>query len=314
MRFFGRKMNLLLSYVPTMIGWIYISFAMDITMMLLSGMLIGFGSGVNVPVGLVYYAETCEPKVRGLLLGVMVSSVSIGIFVVHILGILLAWKTSCYFCVAIPTAAFCWTLFVPESPAWLLSKRKIEAAKKNFIWLRGFDPTSEAEFNALVSRQAESHKSSWRQFWRDIFSMQFFRPFFLLILMFTVQQWSGLNVFIYHTIILLRNISSELDDVKCAILIDVLRIWSSLVGAYLLKILRRRTLYFISTAGTIISMICIIVIVKFRLGVTLLMIALSSYIYSMHSGLVTLPWLISSEVRITNTSLLKCNTVTCQNL
>lgn len=296
MRFFGRKINLMFSFLPILIGWIYISFAINFPMMLVSGSLIGFGSGVNVPVGLVYYAETCEPKVRGFLLGVMVSSVSIGIFLVHILGILLHWKTSCYICAAIPTIAFFWTFFVPESPAWLLSKRRIEIAKENFIWLRGFDLASQAEFSALVSGQVESHKSSWRQFWRNLFSMQFFRPFFLLLLLFTVQQWSGLNVFVYHAIILLRAISPQIDEVKCVILIDVLRIGSSLVGCCLLKVLRRRTLYFISTGGTVLSMISVIVILKFDFNLTFLMIALSSYIYSMHSGLATLPWLMSSEV------------------
>lgn len=296
MRLCGRKMNLLFSFVPTLIGWIYITFAIDYPMLLVSCLLIGFGSGVNVPVGLVYYAETCAPKVRGLLLGAMVSSVSIGIALVHTFGIFLDWKMASKVCTALPILGFCWTLFVPESPAWLLSQQRMEKAKENFIWLRGFDAASQAEFNTLLSRQ-EGRKSSWRQFWRSLVSMQFFRPFFMLILLFTVQQWSGLNVIVFHSIFLLKKISAQIDEESCTIFIDLLRIASSLLGCYLLRILKRRILYFISAAGTVVSMVAIAVISEYNLSGTFSVIAMGCYIFALHSGVVTLPWLMNSEVR-----------------
>lgn len=80
-----------------------------------------------------------DPELRGFLVGGSFASYCCGILLVYALGASFNWDIVA-FCAIVPSilalVALC---LVPESPAWLVRRKKIERAKKALLWLRGGD-------------------------------------------------------------------------------------------------------------------------------------------------------------------------------
>ncbi len=296
MRLYGRKLALISSHLPWIMGWLFLSFSQHFWSLLLGCFLIGFSAGFNSAVGNIYFAETCEPRLRGLFLGFISTSVSIGILLSHSLGILFYWRTALRISASIPTLSLVLSTFCPESVSWLVLKGRTEQAEKNFFWLRGNSVDNEREFRDLLNRRVENIRRNRRGLIKNIFSSKFLKPFFILVLLFTVQQGSGLNVIIFYAMDMLTKMSKDIGVARCTILIDIVRFISAVISCILLKCARRRTLYFLSAACTILSLIVTATAITTNLPPTVLIISLCTYICSMQAGIITLPWLMNSEV------------------
>lgn len=64
--------------------------------------------------------------------------VAFGFCIVYFLGSLTDWKTVSSVCCTIPIISVLFISQLPESPIWLLSKGKRDAALKSLAWLRGW--------------------------------------------------------------------------------------------------------------------------------------------------------------------------------
>ncbi|XP_065205799.1 facilitated trehalose transporter Tret1-like [Planococcus citri] len=71
MDFCGRKIYLLITFIPFIISWVIISFAASFEMLFVGMLILGFGIGVSFCVS-TYISEISVPKNRGALLGLIV--------------------------------------------------------------------------------------------------------------------------------------------------------------------------------------------------------------------------------------------------
>jgi hypothetical protein len=62
------------------------------------------------------------PRLRGVSGALPSLSVSVGILVIYSLGSLVTWRSAAYVCSAFPIFVLLYTLFLPESPVWLIGK------------------------------------------------------------------------------------------------------------------------------------------------------------------------------------------------
>lgn len=137
-----------------------------------------------------------------------------GYCVVYFSGTIVDWRTTCAICSAVPFLTFVLISRIPESPVWLLSKKRNEEAKRSLSWLRGWvkPHTIHEEFTGMI-RHNEAHlirrnssavkglgglnKSKKTTFLmkikRDVLRRPILRPFFLLAAYFGFSHMAGVT-------------------------------------------------------------------------------------------------------------------------
>lgn len=78
-----------------------------------------------------------DPGLRGFLTGSTLAFYCLGIVIIYALGATLAWNTVAFCGTILPVLALSALLMIPESPTWLVRRKKPEEARKALLWLRG---------------------------------------------------------------------------------------------------------------------------------------------------------------------------------
>ena len=94
---------------------------------------------------LAYTVETVEPGLRGALASLQQLMASFGVFFSGLVGKFVSWQTLSGLLIVAPALMAVGLVFMPRSPIFLLSKGKVDEAKKALLFLRGpdFDVNSE---------------------------------------------------------------------------------------------------------------------------------------------------------------------------
>lgn len=303
---YGRKMAHLILNIPFIVGWITIAVATNITWILVGRFLTGFCVGLLGPPASVYIGETSGPKYRGFLLAGVSLAIAFGILLSHLLGTFLTWRLTAVICAVCPLISFLCMLLAPESPSWLLSKRKVENALKSFKWLRGMDDESLQEFENMVANQNTSTVSnySWTILKDNIRQPTFLKPLFILLGFFLTMQFAGVNAVSFYSVTIMKEtIGDGLNEYVAMLVIDVVRFFMSLVACILLRKCGRRPLLMVSGVGTVVSLISLAVFLYFssrnealKSIAWLPMTCLIAYICFVSVGIVPLPWCMTGEL------------------
>ncbi|XP_026634129.1 solute carrier family 2, facilitated glucose transporter member 6 isoform X2 [Microtus ochrogaster] len=132
----GRKLSIMFSAVPSVIGYALMAGARGLWMLLLGRTLTGFAGGLTAACIPVYVSEIAPPGVRGAL-GATPQLMSVfGSLSLYALGLLLPWR---WLAVAGEGPVLVMILllsFMPNSPRFLLSKGRDEEALQALTWLR----------------------------------------------------------------------------------------------------------------------------------------------------------------------------------
>ncbi len=295
------------SNIPWILGWICLSKASNLGILLLGAVLVGFSNGFNCTAIVVHTTETMEPRLRGLVLTINNSiGFNTGIFLSHVMGIYFSWQDALLLSATIPLLALLCTYFVVESPNWLLFKGRVEEARQNFFDLRGMTPDSKEEFDILLSKRTANANRDKRGIVRNIFCREFWLPLAIITLATTVVIGSGIDVIAYYAIDVLIRISQKINVEASLLTIDMFRIVAGIVSCFLMKIALRRTLYFCSVIGALISLIATILALTCGLGFSPIIITacLCSYIATVNLGMIPVCWALIGEVCITFTDRL----------
>lgn len=298
MRFYGRRISQIISNIPWLVGWPCLTFASNTTILLLGCCFVGLAGGFSGCSMTVYTAEITDPKLRGPVAICVSVGVALGILASHLLGILFHWRVAHAISICLPITSLFLALLAPETPNWLILNDRLQEASEIFFRLRGKSKEAELEFNILYSKQEENIKWNNEGICRNIFSRKFFKPFFVLSLMFLVQQGSGCNMVVFYAIDVLKRMSLNIDSTTYMILIDLTRILSTIISAVLVKIMRRRSLFMTSAVATYFSLLAIIYSNYCNLSHHLLIISICAYIWSVYLGITSIPWIMCGEVNM----------------
>uniref|UniRef100_A0A1B0G0Q1 Major facilitator superfamily (MFS) profile domain-containing protein n=1 Tax=Glossina morsitans morsitans TaxID=37546 RepID=A0A1B0G0Q1_GLOMM len=291
----GRKCTIYSLNILGLISWILLAIASkednDIMFIQLmaSRFLVGVTHGLSsAPVG-VYSAEISTPKVRGrLILGTSIS-VSLGITAIYVLGYFIRtdWRLIGWICTGFQVFALLSVLPMPESPNWLLSKGRLQDARKSLNYFRGLDkkatithPEVLAEFNVLQKNIQLAEGQKMPSFWKSLRLPEVYKPLLILIGMFTFQQLTGIFVIIVYAVQISVEAGVTMDPFMCAVLIG----WG------------RRRAGIISAAGMTVCMILLAVQSYLRFIPFLPVIAIVSFIVLSTLGIFTLPFFMISEL------------------
>ncbi|EFA05013.1 facilitated trehalose transporter Tret1 [Tribolium castaneum] len=248
---FGRKTLCICTTIPFAISWIIHAAAKSVWHLYLARIIAGFSGGLTT-VALVYVSEITHPNYRTMLLSLNSVFVSFGILFTCVLGLWFPWRViatiNCFLVLA--TLILLW--FLPESPHWYtVFKNKPDQAAKSLEWLYK-DPQIFENQLRLLDTSAKNRRKS-RIDWSFYKESVVYKPFFILFVIFVIQQLSCGYVIIFYAVDLFREIGGHfrngLDEFVALVLLGSIRFVMSIISALISKRVGRRPLFFVSGLG-----------------------------------------------------------------
>ena len=255
---FGRKATLLWLGILYVISAIGSGYAWNVGSFIGARFVGGLGIGISTVVAPLYISEIAPPAYRGRLAGMFQFNIVFGIIAAFVSNYLLkdvgesAWRWM------LGVAAFPSVLytvlcrFIPESPRWLLGRKRDRAAGIEVLQLIEPDAprvTIEAEADRILS--VSSEKAEAGNFWNWCLRV----PILLAFLIAFFNQLSGINAILYFAP---RIFEMTGLGAKAALLqsvgIGVTNLVFTFVGLWLIDRLGRRTLLYIGSFGYIVSL------------------------------------------------------------
>lgn len=201
---------MILVNIPHIIAWIMLYNAGSLYELFFAAVLLGLGVGFMEAPIITYVGEITEPSIRGILTAAAGIAATLGFSTVFFLGTQTTWRVAAAICCIVPISTAIAICFVPETPYWLLSKGRDEAAKKSLQWLRGWisEKAVEKEFNEMkrYSDNANKctpcqkgnaavceHKEPFTSKAKELLRKRTLKPFFLVLCLFAFCQFSGMH-------------------------------------------------------------------------------------------------------------------------
>ena len=206
------------------------------------GLAIG-GSSVLAPV---YIAEIAPPTRRCLLVGMFQLAIVTGILMAYLsnavvgeTGVADAWRWKLGVS-ALPALVFVLLMLrIPDSPRWLLAKRRESDAIAALARIGVAQPEREAAAISTSLTGTSGERLSWRQHRK---------PILLAVLTAAFNQLAGINAVLYYRNDLFARAGSLSPD-RQAVLIGLANLVFTLVGMALIDRVGRRTLLAVGAAG-----------------------------------------------------------------
>lgn len=295
---FGRKKTLIWIGLLFTIGAIGSALAHDPWTFAIFRFIGGLGVGASTIAAPTFIAEIAPAEHRGRMVASYQFNIVFGILMAYLSNYLLsgieheAWR----WMIGVQTIpALIYTLLVfivPESPRWLLTKKKDRKEAERVLALINPDgnPTEEAE-NILKESFASSTKSE------SIFQPKYSKALWLAFFIAFFNQFSGINAFLYYAPRIFN--LAGLED-SAALLssagIGLTNLIFTMVGLAWIDKYGRKQLMYIGSVGYIISLAAVSVAFFMNLSGWVVTIALFVFIASHAIGQGSVIWVFISEI------------------
>lgn len=308
----GRLRTLQLGTIPCVAGYILIASAQNLPMIFIGRVLAGLATALATSPAIVYITEVARPELRGALMSFGPTLASFGMLLAYLMGAFLPWRNVAWFSIIFAIfPVFLIQFIVPESPVWLVSKGKIEEARRSLEWLYKYEDAGkisglEAQFTTIM-KENEIRLSDQRRSKRGGFSTKIraflkptgWKPMFILFMFFLFQQFSGIYITLFYAVNWFDGI--EINAYIASILVGLTRFLCSMVNTVLLRRCKRRILCIISSVG---MAICMSVSGYYRLkieegsneGNWVPVLCLLLYVCTSMIGMLTIPWTMTAEL------------------
>lgn len=265
----GRLNMLKLMAIPNLLGWSMLALGYNVPMLIGGRILTGIALIWSAnPTG-VYITEISRPDVRGSFLGMRQLGVSFGMMFVYFKGIYFNWRTVAWMNCGYTIVFALLTLIVPESPVWLVSKNRMEEAKKSLEWFHRYQPqpqnksASFAELqlsvlqkeNVIKQKERENLGSnSMVQLFQMFLQPTGYKPFLVMTGLYFFQQYCGIHLIVFNGVVFFKQIGTDIDPYIAASYVGGIRLVINIVNIYLTKSFNRRTLMMASGIGMAVCM------------------------------------------------------------
>jgi sugar porter (SP) family MFS transporter len=219
--FLGRRWAILISCILYTIGGALCAGAIDFPMLIVARLILGAGVGLEGGTVPVYVAETVERRLRGNLVSLYQLMIALGEVLGYAIGAMFInvpgnWRYILGSSLVFSTIMLIGTLFIPESPRWLMHKgRDLDALK---VWkrIRGTESReSREEFYdmkiLLQMEELEISEGRKKRFpWMDLFTNKRARRALVFAnIMIFLGQFTGINAVMYYMSVLMNQIGFD---------------------------------------------------------------------------------------------------------
>ncbi|XP_076656405.1 facilitated trehalose transporter Tret1-like [Halictus rubicundus] len=295
----GRRWCVVSCHLMMILGWLVISFAGGITTLIIGRVMCGFAGGLVCPLLPVFISEITDPSLREILLSLDSTAMACGVLLIHVLGLLLHWRTTAYVCVAVSVLGWMTCAATQESPTWLLTKGDTDRAFESWVYLRGHKSLDEyaALENLLTAEMKTGPLFSLSELKGRLTSRRFLYPLAIMCVYFCLTMFSGNMALVFYSVDMLANATGpEYADLG-TVVTDAIRCLITIMAMYFIKRWKRRTLAFVSGYVTGATLILLCLDLYFNLGqpwcpIVLVLVAT----VSTSIGLAPLPWVLCGEL------------------
>ena len=161
---FGRKFGLLLTSLPLTAGWICIITANHSAMLHVGRLLTGIAFGIVSPNVSIYISEISKANIRGRLCTLNSVSKMLGMLIAYSLGTVVSWRWLAVSGQAITLIALIFSLYIPETPHFLIMRGKHNEAKAAMMWLRESNRECEQDLKEIAQNLTDSTPATIQDF------------------------------------------------------------------------------------------------------------------------------------------------------
>ncbi|XP_058060057.1 facilitated trehalose transporter Tret1-like [Anopheles bellator] len=309
----GRKKTLYFINSISIVSWAIMSFASrtDSTalfiQLIVARIIIGIAIGLSSTPASVYAAEVAHPNLRGRLTLLTAFCTAIGMLSIYTLGYLFKsdWRFVCAICGIFTVVSLLTVLPLPESPSWLVSKKRMIKAERCLKVVRAIKednhPEIRAELDALEDNIARFRSSQTKKSKIDqLKKPEVYKPLAIMCTFFFFQQFTGIFVIIVYAASFSIEAGVAIDPFLSAVFVGLTRVVTTVLMSFISDKFGRRPPALFSGFGMACCMfglaLCAIFPVK---GTTLGWIPtvlLVAFIFTATLGFLTLPFSMNAEV------------------
>ena len=260
----------------------------------------GLGIGVSSVAAPIYISEISTPATRGRLGAMYQFNI--------VFGILIAFLSNYFFegmggendwrwmlgVMTLPSVIYTiMVLGIPESPRWLLARKKDAVTAKSVMIRLGVSNPDEAIAAITLTNQQDAGHGNTTGF----FSTRHSRILWLAFLVAFFNQWSGINFILYYAPEILERAGlAAKDSLFNSIAIGGTNLLFTFAGLYLIDRIGRKTLLLIGSVGYIISLAMVAWAFYTGAGPGILLLFLLVFIASHAVGQGAVIWVFISEI------------------
>ncbi|XP_015597181.1 facilitated trehalose transporter Tret1 isoform X2 [Cephus cinctus] len=301
----GRKLSLSFTAVPIFLSWLFIYLGTNYAWLFFARFIGGIGTGAIFALLPMYIGEVTQEKVRGAL-GVLITvMVTAGNLITYTVG---PWVTREILALisAVPSIIFILTfIWMPESPYYLIMKKRSTEAANSLAWLR--DTLMVKEELRRITEQVEIEQKSKGKI-TEIVTVPGNRKAMMIILgLLSAQQFSGTIPLLSYATLIFQQAAYSLHPNISVIIVGVVTLIFSLLAVLLVDKVGRKPLLLFSSAGTCFCLCLLAIFFHLQYAnmnvssiswLPLVTIILFNVPYSM--GIGSLPNAVLSEIFPTN--------------
>ncbi len=294
---FGRKKTLFFTLFLFLIGILCLTIAGSFHMLLTGRFIVGLGIGIASLAVPLYIAEVSPPESRGALVSLNQLAITIGILLAYIVSYaysdLKEWRQMFAFAFFPVVIQFVGLFFIPETPSWLISRNRKEAAEKVLHKLFLAHP------NTQLAPVEKSEDVPTSKSWKELFNPLYRRAFLIGVGISVFQQITGINTVIYYApqIFQKAGLATAQSAIFATMLVGIVNVAMTIIALWLIDRLGRRPLLI----GGLIGMAASLAILGFsffgggNVGLTAIG-GVMIYVAFFAVSLGPVAWLIISEV------------------
>jgi len=291
----GRKNTLFIIGIIYAVSALGTAFANDPYTFALFRFMGGLGVGASTIAAPAYIGEIAPAKDRGKMIGLYQFNIVFGILMAYFSNYLISgsgdndwrWMLGIQFAPAVIYTIL--VLSIPKSPRWLISKSRIEEAKRI---IKIINPNEDPE--VLISQITEANIDAPKE---KLFIRKYRFPLILAFLVSFFNQMSGINAFLYYAPRIFSEAGLGSDTaLLSSIGIGITNMLFTLLGVYLIDRVGRRVLMYIGSIGYIISLGMVTLAFSLHWTGMSIPIFLFVFIASHAIGQGTIIWVFISEI------------------
>ena len=297
---FGRRSLLSFAGFLFFFGALGAGFADSISILVVSRLILGLAIGMASVLTPLYLAETAAIEARGAVVAIYQLAMTIGIVCSYSVNYLLiehqAWRAM-FASSALPALLLSiGILFMPESPRWLYSIGRRDAAAKSLKKLRQSRDIEHELMEIEMTLANEPKQGNWLL----LFKKPLLPVLLLGTVLFCLQQLSGINVVIYFAPEIFKNLGmdSTTGQILATMGIGLVNLLVTILAILCVDKVGRRKLLLFGFAGTCFSLValCLFSVNQVVWLPYLSVICLTVYIFSFAISVGPIPHISMAEI------------------
>ncbi|KYN06045.1 Facilitated trehalose transporter Tret1-1, partial [Cyphomyrmex costatus] len=244
----GRRLALRMTSLPLAAAWVLTGVAPCVELVYITSFIGGLCCSVITMVAQVYISEISMPGIRGCLSAMLKVLGHVGVLLSYIAGTYLNWRQSALLVAVAPSMLFLGTLFIPETPSYLVLNGKDDEAANSLQWLRGEHVDIRHELQVIKTNILASRAKQYElSFKNSMFTPRLYKPIAITCGLMFFQRFSGANAFNYYAVLIFRQTLGGMNPHGATIAIGFVQLLASLLSGFLIDIVGRLPLLIAST-------------------------------------------------------------------